>query len=134
MKIEETLVLIKPDGLRKTHEIILKYEERGLKIKKMFLSDATPEKLAMHYAEHIHKPFYPELEQDMMEDHVFVMIVGGENAIAKVRKINGATNPSEAEAGSIRGDFAIPGQSLSKNLVHASDSYEAAQREMEIWV
>lgn len=132
--IEKTLVLIKPDGLRKTNEILNKYEENGLKINKMFLSDATSEQLDEHYQEHIGKIFYNELKNDMMQGHIFIMEVCGENAVSKVRRINGATDPLMAKKGTIRGDFGITGEALSKNLVHASDSIESANRELNIWL
>jgi nucleoside-diphosphate kinase len=132
MKMEETLVLIKPDGVKRQlcGEILSRYERKGLEIKAMKLLQ-TPQELAEeHYAEHKDKPFFGELVDFITSGPVLAFILGGQNAVASVRAINGATNPLEATPGSIRGDYAL---TLDSNVVHASDSAESAAREMKLW-
>lgn len=130
--MEETLVLIKPDGVKRQlcGEILSRYERKGLEIKAMKLLQ-TPQELAEeHYAEHKDKPFFGELVDFITSGHVLAFILGGQNAVASVRAINGATNPLDATPGSIRGDYAL---TLDSNVVHASDSAESAAREMKLW-
>lgn len=130
--MEETLVLIKPDGVKRQlcGEILSRYERKGLEIKAMKLLH-TPQELAEeHYAEHKDKPFFGELVDFITSGPVLAFILGGQNAVASVRAINGATNPLEATPGSIRGDYAL---TLDSNVVHASDSAESAAREMKLW-
>ena len=130
--MEETLVLIKPDGVKRQlcGEILSRYERKGLEIKAMKLLQ-TPQELAEeHYAEHKDKAFFGELVDFITSGPVLAFILGGQNAVASVRAINGATNPLEATPGSIRGDYAL---TLDSNVVHASDSAESAAREMKLW-
>ena len=130
--MEETLVLIKPDGVKRQlcGEILSRYERKGLEIKAMKLLQ-TPQELAEeHYAEHKDKPFFGELVDFITSGPVLAFILGGQNAVASVRAINGATNPLDATPGSIRGDCAL---TLDSNVVHASDSAESAAREMKLW-
>lgn len=130
--MEETLVLIKPDGVKRQlcGEILSRYERKGLEIKAMKLLQ-TPQELAEeHYAEHKDKPFFGELVNFITSGPVLAFILGGQNAVASVRAINGATNPLDATPGSIRGDYAL---TLDSNVVHASDSAESAAREMKLW-
>ncbi len=130
--MEETLVLIKPDGVKRQlcGEILSRYERKGLEIKAMKLLQ-TPQELAEeHYAEHKDKPFFGELVDFITSGPVLAFILGGQNAVASVRAINGATNPLEATPGSIRGVYAL---TLDSNVVHASDSAESAAREMKLW-
>ena len=132
MKMEKTLVLIKPDGVKRQlcGEILSRYERKGLEIKAMKLLQ-TPQELAEeHYAEHKDKPFFGELVDFITSGPVLAFILGGQNAVASVRAINGATNPLDATPGSIRGDYAL---TLDSNVVHASDSAESAAREMKLW-
>ncbi|WP_110953114.1 nucleoside-diphosphate kinase [Anaerosinus massiliensis] len=130
--MESTLVLIKPDAFSKhyTGEIIKRYEASELTITALKLLKMTPELAAKHYAEHVEKPFYPSLVEFMTSGPIVAMVLSGENAIGKVRKLNGATNPEKAEPGTIRADFA---ESMSCNAVHASDSKESAEREIHIF-
>lgn len=130
--MEKTLVLIKPDGVERglVGEIISRYERKNLKIKYCQLVRADEEKLSEHYSEHRGRDFYSRLIGYMQRSDIMVMVLEGENAIETVRKINGKTNPLEAEIGSIRGDYAAEKE---ENLVHASDSAESAAREIEIW-
>mgnify|MGYP001739252148 FL=1 len=130
--MEDTLVLIKPDGVKRQlcGEILSRYERKGLEIKAMKLLQ-TPQELAEeHYAEHKDKPFFGELVDFITSGPVLAFILGGQNAVASVRAINGATNPLDATPGSIRGDYAL---TLDSNVVHASDSAESAAREMKLW-
>ena len=130
--MEETLVLIKPDGVKRQlcGEILSRYERKGLEIKAKKLLQ-TPQELAEeHYAEHKDKPFFGELVDFITSGPVLAFILGGQNAVASVRAINGATNPLDATPGSIRGDYAL---TLDSNVVHASDSAESAAREMKLW-
>lgn len=130
--MESTLVLIKPDAFGKgyTGEILKRYEAQGLKIQAMKLLKMTPELAEKHYAEHVGKGFYPELVEFMTSAPLVALVLAGEGAIAKVRALNGATNPEKAEPGTIRADFA---ESMSFNAVHASDSLENANREISIF-
>lgn len=132
MEIEKTLVILKPDAIKRrlVGEIIKKYEDNDLKIETMIWLYASDALLKAHYYEHIGKPFYPELKEFMQSGPVIVMVLSGEDAITRVRKINGATNYREADCGSIRGHFA---HDLTQNLVHGSDSEQSAQREIAIW-
>lgn len=130
--MEQTLVLIKPDAIANKHigDIIKHYEEAGFKIVAMKLMQMTEKIASIHYAEHIGKSFYDELVKFMTDDPIVAMVLEGENAIAKVREINGATNPANAADGTIRKLYAENG---SRNAVHASDSAESAAREIAIF-
>ncbi|MGL6225843.1 MAG: nucleoside-diphosphate kinase [Thermoguttaceae bacterium] len=128
----QTLVLLKPDALQRqlTGEIIARFERKGLKIEAMKLMQMTPELARKHYAEHVGKPFYPDLEKYITSGPVVAMILGGDEAISVVRQLVGPTNGLVAPAGTIRGDFSMSNQ---RNLVHASDSEESAQREIALF-
>ena len=130
--MEETLVLIKPDGVKRQicGEILTRYERKGLIIKAMKLLQ-TPKELAQeHYAEHKDKPFFGELVDFITSGPVLAFVLAGKNAVASVRTINGATNPVDATPGSIRGDYAL---TMDSNVVHASDSVDSAAREIHLW-
>ena len=129
---ERTLVLIKPDAMAKNvvGEIIKIYEANGLKIAAMKMMNMTERIAALHYEEHIGRPYYDELVAFMTSAPIIAMVLTGEDAISKVRKINGKTNPKDADEGTIRKLFAENG---SKNAVHASDSPESAKRETAIF-
>lgn len=130
--MERTLVLIKPDGVerRLVGQIISIYERKGLEITALKMLKPTKEIAEQHYLEHKDKPFFMELVNFITRGKVCAMIIAGDNVVKTVRKINGATDPAEAEPGSIRGQFAL---SKSENIVHASDSAESAEREIKIW-
>jgi nucleoside-diphosphate kinase len=126
---EKTLVLIKPDGIQRglVGEVFKRFERKGLKIvgvKMMTLDEAI---LREHYAHLTEKPFFPGISHFMMKSPVLAICLEGLEVIAAVRKIVGITKAREAEAGSIRGDFAM---SLTCNVVHASDSVETAMKEV----
>ncbi len=130
--IEETLVLIKPDAVRKKHigDIIKIYETNDLEITAMRMLTMTKELAAKHYVEHLDRPYYSDLEGFMTSGPIVAMILKGEDAIKRVREINGKTNPKDAAEGTIRKLYAENG---SRNAVHASDSPENAKREINIF-
>ncbi len=130
--MEKTLVIIKPDGVKKNiiGQIVSRYEAKDLVVNDMKMIKATIETLKLHYEEHIGKPYFDGLMTYMTCGPVVLMSLSGDNAIEAVRRINGATDPKVAEKGSIRFDFA---ESKTKNIVHGSDSSESANREIAIW-
>ncbi len=137
--MERTLVLIKPDAVKKGLErkIIKRYEDAGLKMVKRKEITPTPELLKRHYSAHVAKPFYPDLEKFMSLGLVVVMIFEGSDAVAMARKVTGATDPAKAEKGTIRrdlGDLSLPDDDrIMMNLVHASATREEAEREIKLW-
>ncbi|MBU5485550.1 nucleoside-diphosphate kinase [Clostridium sp. MSJ-11] len=130
--MERTLVLIKPDGIKRNliGEIISFYERKDLKIIGLKMIQGNVNTIEEHYIEHKEKKYYKELIEYLMEGPIIAMLIEGENAIKFVRKINGATDPLEADMGSIRGMYALTKQ---RNLVHSSDSEISAERERKIW-
>ncbi|NCB95565.1 MAG: nucleoside-diphosphate kinase [Negativicutes bacterium] len=130
--MQETLVLIKPDGVRRqlTGEILNRYERKGLVIKALKLIDVPRELAEEHYAEHQEKPFFGELVDFITSGPVVAFVLAGKDAVVNVRNLNGATNPLDATPGSIRGDYAL---TMDSNVVHASDSPESASREIGLW-
>lgn len=130
--MEKSLVLIKPDGVRRNliGHIIAAYEDQGLVVEKLAKIKPLPWQAEEHYKEHKEKSFYSGLLTTILEGDIVAMVLTGEDAIAKVRSINGATDPKKAAPGTIR---ALYGEELPNNTVHASDSVESAQREMAIW-
>ncbi len=127
--LERTLVLVKPDGVKRglVGEILTRFEQKGLKILAMKTLLVTPEHAQRHYAEHQGKPFYPSLMQHITSGPVVAVALEGRSAIAVVRLLIGATNPQSASPGTVRGDLAL---GITANLVHASDSAESAAREL----
>ena len=127
--MQQTLVLVKPDGVRKNliGEIISRFERRGLKVSALKLVKMTEAQAKFHYAEHEGKPFFGELVDFITSGPVAAMVISGENAIKAVRGLMGATNPLESVPGSIRGDFAL---SIGENIVPGSDGEESAAREI----
>ncbi|WP_333887286.1 nucleoside-diphosphate kinase [Clostridium sp.] len=130
--MEKTLVLIKPDAMERKlmGEIISVYEKKGLHIAALKIVKPTVDMAKKHYSEHKDKPFFQELINFITRSEVCALIIEGQNAVEVVRKINGATDPKDAEAGTIRGRFAI---SKSENAVHSSDSVESAVSEIALW-
>ncbi len=130
--VERTLVLIKPDGVKRglVGEILSRFERRGLKILAAKLIQITPEFAQRHYAEHRGKPFYPGLVQHITSGPLLAVALEGRSAISVVRAMTGATNPQTADPGTIRGDYAL---AVTTNLLHASDSAEAAHRELALF-
>jgi len=132
VSVERTLILIKPDAVRRrlAGEILSRIEARGFLVRagKLVSTDRTLGE--RHYAEHSAKPFFAELVEFILSGPTWALVVEGEGAIATMRKTNGATNPANAEPGTIRGDLA---SSMPDNLVHGSDSPESAAREVALW-
>jgi nucleoside-diphosphate kinase len=130
--VERSLVLLKPDALARglVGKIIQRIEEKGLKIVAMKMLWMDKEMAKRHYEPHVGKPFYHDLEKFITSLPVIAMVVEGKEAVAVMRKLAGATNGRNAEPGTIRGDFSM---SVSRNLIHASDSKENAQREIAIF-
>lgn len=129
MAIERTLSIIKPDAVAKNviGQIESRFEAAGLQIVAMKMLQLDDELAGGFYAEHKERPFYKDLVGFMTSGPVVVQVLEGENAIAKNRELMGATNPKEADAGTIRADFA---ESIDANAVHGSDSPESAAREV----
>ena len=132
MAVERTLVLVKPDAMRRAlaGEIVARLERRGLELKAARLLTVDRTLAEEHYAEHAEKPFFGELVEFITSGPTLALVVEGEGAIATVRKTMGATDPVNAEPGTIRGDLAL---SMPDNLVHGSDSPESAEREIALW-
>jgi nucleoside-diphosphate kinase len=129
---ERTLVLIKPDAVRRqlAGEILARFERRGLEIVGARLLMVDRVLAAEHYAEHSEKPFFAELVDFITSGPTLAMVLQGESAISVVRMTMGATNPTEAAPGTIRGDLAL---AMPDNLVHGSDSPLSAEREIALW-
>ena len=129
---ERTFVAIKPDGVKRgiIGKIIERFEEKGFKIVAMKLLQVTPELAEKHYAEHIGKSFYLRLIYYITSGPIVAMVIEGYNAVESVRHTVGATNPLQADVGTIRADFA---QVMQYNVVHASDSIESANREIGLY-
>lgn len=130
--MEKSLVLIKPDAVERNiiGEIICFYEKQNLKITALKMIKATKEIAEQHYAAHKGKPYYEELIEFITRSPLCAMIVEGENAISKIRKTNGNTDPSKADKNTIRGTFGI---SKTENSVHSSDSPDNAEKEIKLW-
>jgi nucleoside-diphosphate kinase len=129
MAIERTLSIIKPDAVAKNAigEIYTRFEKAGLQIIAAKMMHLTQEQAEGFYAEHKERPFFGALVSFMTSGPVIVQVLEGENAVLTHRDLMGATNPAEAEAGTIRADFA---QSIDENAVHGSDSVDSAAREI----
>jgi nucleoside-diphosphate kinase len=132
MAAERTLVLIKPDAVRRSlaGEILRRFEQRGLELREARLLTVDRKLAGEHYAEHAEKPFFGELVEFITSGPTLALVLEGEGAIATVRTTMGATNPADAGPGTIRGDLAL---SMPDNLVHGSDSPESAAREIALW-
>jgi nucleoside-diphosphate kinase len=129
---ERTLVLVKPDAVRRglVGEILSRFERKGLALEAVQLRTMDAELADAHYAEHVDKAFYPPLKDFMTSGPLVAAIIVGDQAIAVVRALVGATDGRVAAAGTIRGDLSL---SNRENLVHASDSTESAEREIKLW-
>ena len=124
--------MIKPDGVERglVGEVISRFEAKGMTLQRMRMLEVTEEIAREHYAEHVDKPFFPDLLSFITSGPVVAMEWSGESAISAARTMMGPTNPVEAAPGSIRGDFALV---ITENIVHGSDSVESAKRELSIW-
>ena len=132
MAVERTLVLVKPDAVRRglCGEIVARLERRGLALRGAKLVQVDDELAAAHYAEHAGKDFFARLVSFITSGPTLALVVEGESAVAVVRSTMGATDPAKAAPGTIRGDL---GLSMPDNLVHGSDSPESARRELALW-
>jgi nucleoside-diphosphate kinase len=132
VSVERTLILIKPDAVRRrlAGDILSRIERRGFVVRAGKLVTADRALGETHYAEHREKPFFGDLVDFITSGPTWALVVEGEGAIATMRKTIGATNPANAEAGTIRGDLAM---SMPDNLVHGSDSPDSAEREVALW-
>ena len=135
-QIERSLVLVKPDGVRRhlVGEILRRIEAKGYDLVAVEMRTVGREVLAPHYAEHEGKPFYEPLVEFMSSGPVVAVVIEGECCIEGFRSLAGATNPTSAAPGTIRGDLGRDwGLKVQQNLVHGSDSPESAAREISIW-
>jgi nucleoside-diphosphate kinase len=130
--MDRTLILVKPDAFARglTGEIIARFERKGLKLRALRQMTVTRELAERHYAEHAERPFFGELVEFITSGPIAAMVLEGTDAVRAARQVIGATNPLEAAPGTIRGDFAIE---MGENMVHGSDSPEAAAREAELF-
>ena len=130
--MQRTLVLVKPDGVRRglAGEVISRLEQKGLKLVAMELRTLDRRTAEEHYGEHKERPFFGELVDFITSAPLVAAVLEGDDVVKASRQLIGATNPLEANTGSIRGDFAIE---VGQNLVHGSDSDESAEREIGIW-
>ena len=136
MTVEETLVIVKPDGVARglTGEILRRIEAKGYELVDIRMLTADRELLAQHYAEHEGKPFYEPLVEFMQSGPVVALRVAGDRVIEGFRSLAGATDPTAAAPGTIRGDLGRDwGLKVQQNLVHGSDAPESAQRELGLW-
>jgi nucleoside-diphosphate kinase len=130
--VETTLVLVKPDGMRRrlAGEILARFERRGFELRGARLLKITRSLAQQHYAEHKGKPFFGDLVSFISSGPVLALAVRGESAVSVVREMMGATNPLDSAPGTIRGDYALE---LSENIVHGSDSKTSARRELSLF-
>ena len=136
MSTEKTLILIKPDGVRRglVGEVISRIETKGYAIDAVRMLQADAALLEKHYAEHVGKPFYEPLVEFMMSGPIVAIVASGNRVIEGFRSLAGATDPTVAAPGTIRGDLARDqGTKVLQNLVHGSDSPESAAREIQIF-
>jgi nucleoside-diphosphate kinase len=140
--IERTLVLLKPDAVQRSlaGNIITRFENVGLKIVGIKMQWVNSEFSKKHYSEHVNKPFYKALEAFITEGPVIAMVIEGIHSVETVRKMVGSTEPKKAAPGTIRGDFAHHSYEYAdkkgisiKNLIHASDTIENANKEVSLW-
>ena len=136
MSTEKTLILVKPDGVRRglVGEVISRIETKGYVIDALRMLQADSDLLAQHYAEHVGKPFYEPLVEFMMSGPIVAIVASGNRVIEGFRSLAGVTDPTVAAPGTIRGDLARDqGTKVMQNLVHGSDSPESAAREIQIF-
>jgi len=132
MAMERTFIMVKPDGVQRgvIGDLISRFETRGLKMIAARFMRITPDLAKKHYAEHVGKPFYPDLEGFVTSGPVLAMVWEGDQAIEMVRTMMGKTDPKASAPGTIRGDLGI---TKSKNIIHGSDGPESAKREISLF-
>ena len=130
--IQKSFVMMKPDDVQRLlmGNILSRFEEKGLQIVACKLIQIDEDLAKTHYGEHAEKPFFPSLVEYITSSPSLAMVIQGEEAITTIRKIVGATNPLEADLGTIRGDF---GMDTGRNIIHASDAPESAEREINLF-
>jgi nucleoside-diphosphate kinase len=130
--LERTFLMIKPDGVQRNlvGEIIRRFEAKGFTLVGLKLMNVSQELAQQHYGVHKERPFFPGLVKFITSGPVVAMVWEGEGVIASARKIIGATNPLNAEPGTIRGDYGV---TVGRNLIHGSDALETAQHEISLW-
>ena len=128
----KTFFMVKPDGVKRNliGEVISRVEKEGFQITKVKMMDISEELAKEHYGEHADKPFFKDLVSFITSGPVVAMEVQGEDVVSEIRRIMGATNPSDADPGTIRADLATK---LEENVVHGSDSPESAERELSLF-
>lgn len=132
INMEKTFIMVKPDGVQRglVGEIVNRFEQKGFTLAGAKLMEISTELAEEHYGEHKERPFFGELVEFITSGPVFAMVWEGENVIKTSRLMIGATDPQEADPGSIRGDYAI---TVGKNIIHGSDSPESAEREINLF-
>ena len=130
--MERSLVFVKPDGVKRglIGEVISRFEKKGFKIIGIKMIQFTKELSDKHYEEHINKPFYPNLLKYILTGPVVVFVVEGKDCVQIIRQMMGATKPTDALPGTIRGDFA---NDVTQNIIHGSDSIERAKKEIKLF-
>ena len=130
--MEKSFVMMKPDAVarRLMGKILTRFEEKGLQLKAIKLMTISEDLAKEHYGEHSEKPFFNDLVEYITSGPVLAMVIEGEDAISLIRKMVGATNPQEADLGTIRGDYAVE---TGRNIIHASDAPESAEREIGLF-
>ena len=129
--MDRTFVMVKPDGVQRglVGMIVTRFESKGLKLVAARFESLPESRVTEQYKEHLSKPFFPSLKKYIMGGPCFLMVWEGRNAVAIARTLIGATNPSDASPGTIRGDFGID---IGRNVIHGSDSADSATREIAI--
>lgn len=130
--MEKTFLMIKPDGVQRNliGDIVARFEQKGFKLVGAKLMTISTDLAEKHYGEHKERPFFGELVDFITSGPVFAMVWEGENVVSTARTMMGKTNPSEAQPGTIRGDYGI---NVGKNIIHGSDSLESASREIGLF-
>jgi nucleoside-diphosphate kinase len=130
--MEKSFVMMKPDavGRRLMGKILTRFEEKGLQLKAIKLMTISEDLAKEHYGEHSEKPFFNDLVEYITSGPVLAMVIEGDDVISLIRKMVGATNPQEADLGTIRGDYGIQ---TGRNIIHASDAPESAEREIALF-
>jgi nucleoside-diphosphate kinase len=130
--IQKSFVMMKPDAVQRRlmGKILSRFEEKGLQVVAVKLIQIDEELAKTHYGEHAEKPFFPSLVEYITSSPSLAMVIEGEEAITTIRKLVGATNPLEADLGTIRGDY---GMDTGRNIIHASDSPASAEREIGLF-
>ena len=130
--MEKTFLMVKPDGVQRQliGDIVARFEKKGFQLVGAKLMQISTELAEQHYGEHKERPFFGELVEFITSGPVFAMVWQGENVIATARQMMGTTNPKDAQAGTVRGDYAV---TVGKNIIHGSDSPASAEREIALF-